>query len=525
MKKQLAILSSAWLVTTAFAQDQTVYPFRPLPTDEIVTRVEKLTEDQGHIRSIYILDSMGLNYRNARQQPWSGSYWPLNQGMIGNTYHEKKLWKVRRMTSWQTNVRKFKKRQQRELSDPYSLSERELSKMAPSEKYDLLLGDTNFDLTNRIWNFVEKWGNEKKWGFLTSINLPEGYRVPEGNRLMALWEGICHGWTTAAGNVPRPERTVEVKLPNGKMLPFYPNDIKALVSLLWANSMVQDNVIVEGLRCNLKYPTKDKFGRYIDKPAKDGTGTLLPACADVHPAVLHLTMTNVLGIQGRSFVVDKSAVSSVSNQPVAGYELKYFNPETGNYGTLHESILSVKNYINDPFADARNIETKSIVGVRMTLKYSDWEFPKKAETNYEHDDKIVDKEFNYDLELDAQGNIIGGQWRVFKNGNINPLRLGSTHQPDFIWVVPRNWKDYFKPITGLDSWDLRSGVKAPESWRAAAKSAHSFTYNVGGNYGYSTCKVIPTEPGKKVLEVPCEFKYPKPQPLQQVVDRLIELSK
>ncbi len=80
--------------------------------------------------------------------------------------------------------------------------------MAPSEKYDILLGDTSFDLTNRIWAYQEKWGSQKKWGFLSSIDLPAGYRIPEGNSLMAFWEGICHGWAVAAGHSPRPEKTV-----------------------------------------------------------------------------------------------------------------------------------------------------------------------------------------------------------------------------------------------------------------------------------------------------------------------------
>src|SRR5690606_24999070 len=115
------------------------------------------------------------------------------------------------------------------------------------------------------------WGNQKKWGFLSSINIPDGYRIPKANKLMALWEGICHGWAVAAGGSARPLKTVNIRLPNGKILPFYPDDIKALISLMYANSVVQDNVIVEGLRCDDKRPERDKFGRYIDElPKKEG---------------------------------------------------------------------------------------------------------------------------------------------------------------------------------------------------------------------------------------------------------------
>src|SRR5690606_16533967 len=133
------------------------------------------------------------------------------------------------------------------------------------------------------------------WGFLTKIDLPMGYKIPDTNKYMALWEGICHGWAVAAGIVPRPTQTVWVKLPNGKNMPFYPNDIKALASLLWANSDVQGQVLVEGLRCNRKFPDRDKHGRYIDIERDPNDKELLPRCADVHPAIFHLALVNIVG--------------------------------------------------------------------------------------------------------------------------------------------------------------------------------------------------------------------------------------
>src|SRR5690606_28832577 len=71
------------------------------------------------------------------------------------------------------------------------------------------------------------------------------YVLQKKNSLMALWEGICHGWATAAGIVPRPIHTVDIRLPSGKNLRFYPSDLKGLASLLWANSLVQDTKFVD----------------------------------------------------------------------------------------------------------------------------------------------------------------------------------------------------------------------------------------------------------------------------------------
>ena len=508
-----------------------IYPFVPLATDDIKGRVSRLTENQDFLWDIREMNRRGLTSKNTTVQPWGGSFWPLYQGQIANTYSDKgettfeMIFTPGKSVSWKRNQKIFEKRAAKELPKVYSFSEKELADMAPSEKYDILMGDTSFDLTKRIWAYQEKWGSGKKWNFLSSIDLPAGYRIPEGNSYMALWEGICHGWAVAAGHTPRPTNTVWVTLPNGKRMPFYPNDIKALVSLMWANSTVQDNVISEGLRCNEKSPKKDKYGRYIDTKLDRNDTTVLPRCADVHPAVYHASIVNILGIEGRSFVADVHAKASVANQPVSGYEYSYFNPENGNDGGFDQSVLTVAQYKDDPFRAARNPETKSIVGVHMKLKYVNWELPKVRETNFPSDDKIKDIEFNYDLELNAEGKIIGGQWRVRKNGKPGLIK-GKTDQPDFFWVVPKNYKEYFKPIAGLPTWDFAKSTLPPREFAPAARNAHAFIYNETREFGWNhKCDVLPLkDTAGKPMKVPCEFKYPRPQPLTNIVDTLLQES-
>ena len=508
-----------------------IYPFKPLLTTDIQSRVERLTENKEFLWDMREMNRRGLTSKNTNKQPWGGSFWPLFQGQIANTYSDKgetifeSIFTPGRSVSWKNNLRKFEKRAQKELPKVYSFSEKELADMAPSEKYDILMGDTSFDLTKRIWAFQERWGSGKKWNFLSSIDLPAGYRIPEGNSFMALWEGICHGWAVAAGHTARPSHTVWVTLPNGKKMPFFPNDIKALISLMWANSNVQDNVISEGLRCNDKSPKKDKYGRYIDTKLDRNDTELLPRCADVHPAVYHASIVNILGIEGRSFVADVHAKASVANQPVSGYEYVYFNPDSGKDGGYEQSLISVANYKDDPFKASRNPETKFIVGVNMKLKYVDWEMPKVRETNFPSDDKISDIEFNYDLELNADHKIIGGQWRVRKNGKPG-LFKGSTDQPDFFWVVPRDYKKYFEPVAGLPTWDFSKSTLPPKEFAPVAKSAHAFVYNVTREFGFAEkCDVLPLkDTNGKAMKVPCEFKYPRPQPLINVVNTLLEQS-
>lgn len=513
--------SSAWALDPL----KQIYPFKPMPLEELTSKVSRLTEDAKPLNNVFEMDRRALLEANTKVQPWAGPYWALNQGQIANTYQDKSYLMFWQMLGWEGNVKRWKKRRVEELPKLEELSEEDIAKMAPSEKYDLLLGDKNFDLTHRVWNFVETWGNQKKWGFVSSIDIPEGYRIPKANRLMALWEGICHGWAVAAGGIERPLKTVTLKLPNGKKLPFYPDDIKALISLMYANSVVQDNVIVEGLRCNDKNPAQDEFGRYIDEMPKKEGEAILPRCADVHPAVWHTSVVNLTGIQGRSFITEIDANATVNNHPLSGYKFKWFNPKSGRNGDLAKSVIDLAGYV-DPYKANRSPHAVKLVGVEMEMRFVDWSMPDARPEDGPENDKIKDNKFMYDLELDAAGNIVGGQWRATRTAeafdNNSDSRAPSIQQPDFFWVLPKNHKMYFKDLN-LEAWD-GLGV-TPKSWQGAARNAHGFVYQVTREFGFAEkCTVLP-EKGKGAKEVPCEFKYPRPQPLVNVVNQLLKMSR
>ncbi len=511
---------------------KTIYPYKPFSTDEMKSKIERLTENKNFLWDIREMERRGLNRANTRVQPWGGSFWPLLAGGVANTYQNKDssifITTLLENITWQENVKDWKKRKVKVLPNVYELDEKELAKLAPSEKYDLILGDTSFDLTNRVWDYTERWGKGKKWEFLTKIDLPEGYRIPDAGRFMALWEGICHGWALGAGYTPRPENTIFITLPNGKKMAVYPNDIKALASLMWANSNIQDNVLFEGNRCNKKNPDKDKYGRFIDTEIDLNDSELIPRCADVHPGVFHTTVINVMGIEGRPIVLDHNPKLPIANQPVGGYELNYFNPKSGKDGTLGESMVSIREYGNkDPYQINRNPEAAYIVGVAMNIKYIDWELPKKKETNSPADDKLVDYKFNYDLEISSTGKIVGGQWRVSKKGGAGIFK-NSTNQPDYFWLAPRDWKKFFQPVPGIAGWDDSRSNLPPTTWKDAAKGAHGYQYEESAKFwGVSpTCTVFPIDDkGDGPKKVACEFRYPKPQPLIQVIDKLIEMSR
>lgn len=591
-----------------------IYPYVPIDSNYISERIKILSEDENAVLNFYDIVDKKLTKGKSKQKPWTSTYWPLNQGLVANPYADNifKAYNPFRLFSWTFNHKKLVKRQDKVHKNIDELTNEELDRLAPSEKYDLLLGDKDFDLTNRLVDYMQRWGSKKEFGNLTRLDkvgggayqyalnlmdqngqsfddvwpqaqgylggltekfatdlveqgkynsianaLGEGKRIAlsqennyvleEKNSYMATWEGICHGWSLASGNMPRPRKIVTFNLEDGRKLRFFPEDIKGLLSLLWANSVIQDarwfndkgqaqggGVLMEGLRCNQKNPAKDKWGRLYDDAPDAYSGKLEPRCVGVHPALWHLALTNVIGKQGRSFVVERKVKAAVDNHPLYKYEFEYFNPYTGKYS---DNINEVIERINDKdvFRKFRSNKAKKIVGVMTTMRYLDWARPTREETDHEDDDAETDIVMLYDLELDEEGNIVGGQWRSVKDGTPRivrgprktPGRKGDTlnhRQPDFFWLVTKNWKPYFQETPGLSTWKDKT-TTPPQDWTAAASDAHSFEYQETHAFGiYRKCNVFHKDTGERV-SVPCEFKINKPQPLMNVMNVLMERSK
>jgi hypothetical protein len=611
----------ACLAATSATQARTtypkIYPFVPFKVSDIDKSLRNITEDENYIDNFYDVISQNLSRAKTKVKPWTSTYWPLNKGLIADPYESTFVgyYVERGFVSWSKNYNTFTRRKNGVLKNIDKLNEGQLATLAPSEKYDLLLGDYSFDLTNRLWDYMQKWGNKKEFGFLSSLSLvgedalgianqmvaygwfetvddafveayqlrgslaveealrlvksgrfntvedamplaiqnalseSQNYVLEKKNNLMAFWEGICHGWATAAGVIPRPRKTVEVELPDGRKLKFYPTDLKALASLLWANSLIQDNkyiddstgenigggVISEGLRCNLENPKKDAWGRYYDHKPDPFNGDHSPRCVGVHPAIWHLGLVNLIGKQGRSFIVERKVGEEVDNHPMYSYTMKYFNPNSGRSNrNINKNVVAISK--KDQFRKFRNPNTRYLVGVETKMTYIDWQRPKRYITDNERFDKTEEKKMFYDLELDANYKVIGGQWRAAKsgkvssnrhgsrNGNPNRMKKGNYNQPDFFWVITKDWKPFFKELTDVEEWTDTSKVP-PTSWKERALKAHEFIYHKKYKYGTgSKCKVVNTRTGQS-KEVSCEYEDPKPQPLVNVVNKLIELAK
>ena len=360
-----------------------------------------------------LADMNSIRSSTLAESAWSDDYWALYAGSLGKRYSDPAFpqsqdWKV--LTDYVRN---------KQPANPDDLS--------PAEKYDLLVGDAGKTMTK--------------------FNLDEGKAYYASSGKVETWMGICHGWAPASYMVQRPTKAVEVLAADGKTkIKFYPSDIKALASLLWANSDPATKFI--GGRCNVKDPVKDANGRIKDT-----------ACRDTNAGTWHLAVVNQIGKSRRSMVIDATYDYEVWNQPMYGYSYSYFNPQTNKaYSTLSYAKVAVADYTNDKFKAYRAPGTTHIVGVSMDARWTVETNPSHATTDSATRDAISGARYLYTLELDSTGKIIGGEWH-------------QNAHPDFLWLSPPGTRavSASEPTGTQPAWDGKTAV--PSTWQTAARTS------------------------------------------------------
>lgn len=364
------------------------------------------------LRRLLDMENAGLVQTTLQKAPWSDSFWPTRKGMLGRRWRDPGF---PNSNNWFDNYTYYT------LFPPITLNP---EAMSPSEKYDLLVGDYAFTLTDANWR--EGKGSYDKRG-----------TVPG-------WAGLCHGWSPASIMTNNPEREITVHSVTGQEITFYPSDIKALASLAWGEAPPRMNFV--GSRCDKNNPREDAVGRVLDE-----------GCFDVNPGTWHMAIVNQLGVDKRSFVFDATYDFQVWNYPIYAYQYSYFNPQTlATSKKLAGALVPVNQYTIDKFKTYRSPDARYVVGIAMDVTYSIPVQPssKPYSTSSFHTVKYV-----YDLELDANGMIIGGEWY-------------SNFHPDFIWNPPPDGHPLStgeKTLPAPITWDGVSPL--PEELQRAARAS------------------------------------------------------
>ena len=293
------------------------------------------------------------------------------------------------------------------------------------------------------------------------------------------WWGICHAWAPAAIMEKEPKHAV-----THNEVTFKINDIKALVSLSYTAGLSTDFI---SLRCDendsedeIKY---DEFGI----PEEE-----FKQCADTNAGTFHVIVTNMMGIDKTSFVVDRTFDAQVWNQPVRSYDVTSNKEVTAKEANeLVGATEAGDTYVfNDKAVSWRQI---SMTFGWMTESAQDVDGNLSATadlyTKYDY--------YEYILELDADGKIIGGEW----------IGDSKKNHPDFIWygTTKKNVevaRENFKKGTGISWTDVQMLLEKSQGDDAAeVTDGFVWTDSCDGGSG-SFEKLIPSKATVDVGEIP-----------------------
>lgn len=324
---------------------------------------------------------------------WSETYWPANKGGIAYRWSH-------------PNPEPFKYRfhTKEELK---KMSVKEVGQLSPAELYDIAQGDYNYTLTRKV----------------LAANSPKDL----------WWEGICHGWALAAANYPEP-MPVTITNEDGIKVPFGASDVKGLLALHDAYNY-RGTYAQVGKRCSALGKVEgegDERDSHPNAPTEAEATTR--DCRDINPGAFHVALSNMIGIHSKSFVADVDRFNDVWNQPVTSYSSvvvaeEPVDPLHREYGVERRLRMQTKFTYGEELkfwtAEAEAAGSKNFVSKKPVTGTIHQEFRHK---NYE-----------YILELDKDGNVIGGEW-------ITQTR------PDFIWMITRDrsFNNAPYPLKGLN---------------------------------------------------------------------------
>ncbi|MFI5389774.1 MAG: hypothetical protein ACHQYQ_00320 [Bacteriovoracales bacterium] len=382
-----------------------------------VNSINKLFFDYTDIlTNAFEIDEKPLKTVKLIEEPWSGYFWSMSRGLLGNRYADRKF---NREHSWED---RFEYVTENPASD-----EDDIDSLSPSEKYELLIGNKNGNLTSFMWEEGKK-------------------EIAKYKKIRDL-SGLCHGLAMASMKYPWPQIAIKVKSADGKYrIKFYPEDIKALGIFLWSGDNIPSRRL--GGRCELPSPSTDSIGRIKN-----------PDCRDPNPGAFHLALINRLGLQKKSLIMDSATDAEVWNYPIVGYKFTFFNPETSKQSSkIKNTMIRLADFKNDKFSQFRSPGTEYIVGVETKVDYLTHGDPEQEDKDSRRDAKSIYAIYRYDLELDVNGRIIGGEWY-------------SNRNPDFLWFPgdnadPKATFDYLIQ----SSWNP-SKTSLPADWIESANSS------------------------------------------------------
>jgi hypothetical protein len=218
-----------------------------------------------------------------------------------------------------------------------------------------------------------------------------------GDPAASQYTGLCDGWSIAAIQYAEPQ-AVTLANPDGILIPFGSSDVKALMTFD-AEFYFERQTVQVGRACLTNSPqTPDEIA----------------ACAGMNAGAMQVILGNQIGLQQKGFITERQPDAEIWNQPVYGYTYETLGSATstvaGAHGVLVHAVLDYTEDLDESYV-------QPVVGT----------------PNFHFNTIKMD----YILDLDAQGNIIGGTWQP------------GSDRPGYFWL-PTNHLDFTNSLSGLN---------------------------------------------------------------------------
>jgi len=402
--------------------------------------------------------------------PWSDSYWPKNRGGAAYQWKKYSTEDARQNLTPQEAQRMFldyRLPSQKELSQ---MSQKDLDELSPTEKYDIFSGKFNYPLTKSYLNrgFFHKISNKFN-------------RKMSNSKNNAYWEGYCNAWSAASLHYPEPKPVSRTVTVNGKQitLNFGSGDVKALMVASYAEHLGGNPQMGNFCNQKLTFPGTKMFnGKEVYTQYADTDGLMMsdyPAyirnfqasvkrvgydpdlglsaadaadpnladrlsgilnsdlnCQDTNAGAFHVLMANQLGLMKEGFVIDKTMDVEIWNQPVFKYVSTVVGPAALSATKAPQAISAVQvktslfygddtdygwTYWNPTLTNLFGTDSSFLDEFyryqRMLIKQGDQDKILSYPNNV-----IGVSHYTYNLELDAAGNVVGGEWLSFDRPDI-----------------------------------------------------------------------------------------------------------
>ena len=212
------------------------------------------------------------------------------------------------------------------------------------------------------------------------------------------WEGLCHGWVPAS-LVLREPKPIAVANPDGLSIRFGASDVKGLLSYYYGQIASSRSQLLGG-RCHAKL---------VESPLL----AMSPECRDVNAGAFHVIISNQLGLLKEGFAADVTRDYEVWNHPVHTYSSEILGSRAPSIGSAPGTVKEVR------------IQTKMSYTVELSQNWNATGAASRSKT------------YEYLLELNADGKIIGGAWI-------------SKDRPDFLWKQEDvTFEGYFAKIKDI----------------------------------------------------------------------------